>query len=103
MISTTAPIATRPFTLIGELMNNSFARARNAFKNRDVTRFQQLARHQAELGADFLTLNIDGTQSMRVRKPEMLDFLPDLVPALQEATNTPIAFDNPDIDFHISA
>jgi 5-methyltetrahydrofolate corrinoid/iron sulfur protein methyltransferase len=25
------------------------------------------------------------------------------VPAIQEATNTPIAFDNPDIDFHIHA
>lgn len=102
MSITTAPIiATRPFTLIGELMNNSFARARDAFQNRDLTKFQQLARRQSELGADFLTLNIDGTQSMRVRKPEMLAFLPDLVPALQEATNTPIAFDNPDIDFHI--
>jgi 5-methyltetrahydrofolate corrinoid/iron sulfur protein methyltransferase len=102
--TTAAPtIATRPFTLIGELMNNSFARARDAFQNRDVTKFKQLAKLQSDLGAEFLTLNIDGTQSMRVRKPEMLDFLPDLVPALQEATNTPIAFDNPDVDFHVHA
>ena len=99
----TASIATRPFTLIGELMNNSFARARGAFQSRDVKKYQELAKLQSDLGADFVTLNIDGTQSMRVRKPEMLAFLPDLVPALQEATNTPIAFDNPDIDFHIHA
>src|SRR4051812_14575411 len=84
-------------------MNNSFARARDAFQRRDVTKYQALAKLQSELGADFLTLNIDGTQTMRVRKPEMLAFLPDLVPAIQEATNTPLAFDNPDIDFHKAA
>ena len=95
--------ATRPFTLIGELMNNSFARARDAFAHRDVGRYQQLARRQSDLGADFLTLNIDGTQTMRVRKDEMLAFLPDLVLAVQEATATPIAFDNPDVDFHAKA
>jgi 5-methyltetrahydrofolate corrinoid/iron sulfur protein methyltransferase len=102
-VTTTPLIATRPFALIGELLNNSFARARDAFQRRDLEKYQQLAKLQSDLGADFLTLNIDGTQSMRVRKPEMLDFLPDLVPALQEATNTPIAFDNPDVDFHIKA
>lgn len=93
----------RPFKLIGELMNNSFARARRAFQARDVAKYSELARHQSELGAEFLTLNIDGTQTMRVRPEEMLAFLPDLVPALQEATNTPISFDNPAIDFHIKA
>ena len=100
-MNTPALIATRPFTLIGELLNNSFARARDAFQRRDLSKYQALAKRQADLGADFLTLNIDGTQSMRVRKEEMLAFLPDLVPALQEATDTPIAFDNPDIDFHV--
>jgi len=103
VITTSPPITTRPFTLIGELMNNSFARARSAFQRRDITGFQELAKLQSELGADFLTLNIDGTQSMRVMKQQMLDFLPDLVPAIQEATNTPIAFDNPDVDFHVQA
>jgi 5-methyltetrahydrofolate--homocysteine methyltransferase len=105
MMTTTTPtsIATRPFTLIGELMNNSFARAREAFQNRDLRKYQQLARRQSDLGADFLTLNIDGTQSMRVRTEEMLAFLPDLIPAIQEATSTPIAFDNPDVEFHTKA
>ena len=100
---TTTPTAVRPFALIGELMNNSFARARDAFQRRDLAKYQQLAQLQSDLGADFLTLNIDGTQSMRVRKEEMLALLSDLVPAIQDATNTPIAFDNPDVDFHVKA
>jgi len=81
-------------------MNNSFARAARAFANRDLAAYQQLAKRQAELGADYLTLNIDGTRSMRVKPQEMLDFLPDLIPAIQEATHVPIAFDNPSVDFH---
>lgn len=90
----------RPFRLIGELMNNSFARAARAWKDRDLAGYQRLARRQAELGVDFLTLNIDGTQSMRVRPEEMFAFLPDLIPAIQEATNVPLAFDNPSAEFH---
>ena len=90
----------RPFKLIGELINSSFARAARAWRNRDLTVYQQLARRQAELGVDYLTLNIDGTQTMRVRPQEMYDLLPDLIPAIQEATNVPIAFDNPSVEFH---
>jgi len=101
MIDTMGPkITKRPFMLIGELMNNSFARAARAFKNRDIAKFQQLAQLQANLGAGFLTLNIDGTQRMMVKMEEMLQFLPDLVPSLQVATDLPISFDNPAIDFH---
>jgi len=90
----------RPFKLIGELMNNSFARAGRAWKNRDLAGFQHLAKLQADLGASYLTLNIDGTQSMRVKPQEMYDFLPDLIPAIQEATSIPISFDNPSYEFH---
>jgi cobalamin-dependent methionine synthase I len=90
----------RPFKLIGELINNSFARAAKAFKNRDVKGYQVLAARQQELGADYLTLNIDGTQTMMVRPQEMFDFLPDLIPAIQEVCSIPIAFDNPSIEFH---
>ena len=90
----------RPFKLIGELINNSFARATKAFKHRDVKGYQHLAKVQTELGADYLTLNIDGTQSMMVRPQEMFDFLPDLIPAIQEVTDVPLAFDNPSIEFH---
>jgi cobalamin-dependent methionine synthase I len=86
--------------IIGELMNNSYARAREAFSNRDVAGYQNLARIQTDLGASFLTLNIDGTQRIQVRKEEMLAFLPDVIPAIQEASSTPISFDNPSVDYH---
>jgi cobalamin-dependent methionine synthase I len=90
----------RPFRLIGELINNSFARAARAFNARDLAGYQHLARRQSELGADYLTLNIDGTQSMMVRPEEMFAFLPDLIPAIQEVTSVPLAFDNPSVEFH---
>ncbi|HMP82690.1 MAG TPA: dihydropteroate synthase [Verrucomicrobiota bacterium] len=86
--------------IIGELMNNSYARARNAFTARDLNAYQNLARIQTGLGADFLTLNVDGTQQIQVRMPEMLAFLPDLIPAIQEVTSTPISFDNPSVEYH---
>jgi cobalamin-dependent methionine synthase I len=86
--------------IIGELMNNSYARARRAFSARDPKGYQELAKLQTRLGADFLTLNIDGTQNIQVRRQEMLDFLPELIPAIQEATATPIAFDNPSVEYH---
>jgi 5-methyltetrahydrofolate corrinoid/iron sulfur protein methyltransferase len=86
--------------IIGELMNNSYARARRAFSKRDANGYQELARLQSRLGADFLTLNLDGTQSIQVRRQEMLDLLPEVIPAIQEATATPIAFDNPSVEYH---
>jgi len=94
------PPSRRPFRLIGELINSSFARAAKAWKNRDLAAYQHLAQVQAKLGADYLTLNIDGTQNMRVLPQEMFDFLPDLIPAIQEVTSVPIAFDNPSVEFH---
>src|SRR5215212_2084055 len=90
----------RPFSLIGELINHSFARAARAWEARDVAGYQKLAKLQADLGADYITLNIDGTQSMRVTPQDMYDLLPDLIPAIQEATSIPIAFDNPAVEFH---
>lgn len=81
-------------------MNNSFARAARAWKDQSLGGYQHLARRQEELGADFLTLNIDGTQSLMVRPNEMFEFLPDLIPAIQDATNIPISFDNPAAEFH---
>lgn len=95
-----ATSARRPFKLIGELINSSFARAARAWKSRDVKGYQHLARLQTELGADYITLNIDGTQSMMVKPQEMYDFLPDLIPAIQDVTKVPIAFDNPSVEFH---
>lgn len=81
-------------------MNNSYARARNAFTARDVTGYQQLARSQSDLGARYLTLNLDGTARIQVKMEEMLAFLPDVIPAIQSVTSVPISFDNPSIRYH---
>ena len=86
--------------IVGELMNNSYARARKAFVERDIDAYGRLAKLQADIGADYLTLNLDGTQRIQVRRQEMIDFLPEVIPAIQEATSTPIAFDNPSLEYH---
>lgn len=86
--------------IIGELMNNSYARARKAFTDRDPRGYQELAKLQTNLGASYLTLNLDGTQQIQVRRQEMLDFLPDVIAAIQEVSDTPIAFDNPSFEYH---
>jgi 5-methyltetrahydrofolate--homocysteine methyltransferase len=86
--------------IVGELMNNSYARARKAFVERDIDAYGRLAKLQADLGADYLTLNLDGTQRIQVRRQEMIDFLPEVIPAIQEATSTPLAFDNPSLEYH---
>jgi 5-methyltetrahydrofolate--homocysteine methyltransferase len=93
-------MTTKKLNIIGELMNNSYARARDAFTDRNLAGYQNLARIQTNLGAKYLTLNIDGTQRIQVKMREMLDFLPDLIPAIQEATSTPISFDNPSVEYH---
>ncbi|WED65042.1 dihydropteroate synthase [Synoicihabitans lomoniglobus] len=86
--------------IIGELINNSYARARRAFTDRDVSGYQALAKSQADLGARYLTVNLDGTQRISVRQEEMFAFLPEVIPALQEVCSTPLAFDNPAVDYH---
>jgi cobalamin-dependent methionine synthase I len=86
--------------IIAELMNNSYARARRAFTDRDLVGYQNLAKLQSKLDVDYLTLNIDGTQQIQVKMKEMLEFLPELVPAIQEVTSIPIAFDNPSVEYH---
>lgn len=93
----------RNLHIVGELMNNSYARARNAFLARDLDAYGRLARLQSDLGAEYLTLNLDGTQRIQVRRQEMIDFLPELIPTIQEATSTPIAFDNPAMEYHKAA
>ncbi|NWK54114.1 dihydropteroate synthase [Verrucomicrobiaceae bacterium N1E253] len=90
----------KQLNIIGELINNAYARARRAWADRNLEGFQNLAKVQTNLGARYLTLNIDGTSTMQVKQEEMLDFLPTLVPALQQATSTPISFDNPAVEFH---
>lgn len=86
--------------IIGELMNNSYARARKAFTERSAADYAHLAKLQADLGVQYLTLNLDGTARIQVRMEEMLALLPDVVQAIQEATDCPISFDNPSIKYH---
>lgn len=86
--------------VIGDLINNAYARARSAFRDRSIVGYQALARGQTALGAAFLDVNIDGTQQIQVRLPEMLDFLPDLIPALQEVSPLPLCIDNPSVEYH---
>jgi len=86
--------------IIGELINNSYARARKAFVTRNPEGYAQLAKIQADLGVSYLTMNLDGTQRIQVRMEEMLAMLPDVIPAVQAATSVPISFDNPSVDYH---
>ena len=89
-----------PLRIVGELMNNSYARARHAFLERDAQGYQELAKIQTGLGASYLTLNLDGTQRIQVKKADMLAFLPEVIAAIQETVSTPISFDNPGIEYH---
>ncbi len=89
--------------VIGELINNSYARARSAWEARDVRGFQALMQLQAGAGAEMVNVNIDGTQRVSVTTKEMLDFLPKLIPALQEVSGVPLSFDNPNIEYHLAA
>jgi 5-methyltetrahydrofolate corrinoid/iron sulfur protein methyltransferase len=90
---------TKKFRTVGDLINNAYARARKAFRERDLKGYQNLAVLQANLGVDFLDVNLDGTQQIQVKPQEMLDFLPDVIPALQEATPLPLCIDNPSVDY----
>ena len=85
--------------IIGDLINNAYGRARTAFTDKNLKGYQALAKSQADLGVDFLDVNIDGTRLIQVRLEEMLAFLPDLIPALQEITRVPLCMDNPSVDF----
>jgi 5-methyltetrahydrofolate--homocysteine methyltransferase len=89
--------------IIGELMNNAYARARTAWEKRDVAGYQHLTQLQADQGAAILNLNIDGTQRISVTMEEMLAFLPQLVPAVQAVTTVPLSFDNPNLDYQRTA
>jgi 5-methyltetrahydrofolate--homocysteine methyltransferase len=93
-------MANRQLHIIGELINNSYARARNAFTARDPQGYAELARIQADLGVRYLTLNLDGTARLSVKMDEMLALLPEVIPAVQAASDVPISFDNPSVEYH---
>ena len=89
--------------IIGDLINSAYGRARKAWRNRDLEGYQKLALSQVDWGSKFLDVNIDRTKSGDVSLEEMLEFLPELIPALQEVTNVPLCFDNPSPDFQQTA
>jgi len=86
--------------VIGDLINNAYARARNAFSARSLEGYQRLAKLQTDLGVAYLDVNLDGTQQIQVRPREMLDLLPELLPALQEVSDRPLCIDNPSVEYH---
>ena len=90
----------RPLNIIGELINNSYARARTAFTERNPAAYAHLAKVQADLGVRYLTLNLDGTARIQVRMEEMLALLPDVIHAIQAVTSVPLSFDNPSVEYH---
>jgi cobalamin-dependent methionine synthase I len=85
--------------IIGDLINNAYGRARKAFSERNLEGYRNLAKVQTDLGVDFLDLNCDGTSRIQVKLNEMLDFLPDIVPAIQEVSSLPICVDNPAVEY----
>jgi 5-methyltetrahydrofolate--homocysteine methyltransferase len=91
---------TQKLHTIGDLINNAYGRARKAFRARDLKGYQDLARSQTALGVDYLDVNLDGTQQIQVKQKEMLDFLPEVIPALQEASSLPLCIDNPAMEYH---
>ena len=94
------PTSPAPLRLGGDLINNAYGRARRAWTARDPAAYQKLAQLQVEAGAEFLDVNLDATQNLQVRREEMLAFLPEVIPALQEVAKVPLCFDNPRVDFH---
>lgn len=90
----------RKLHIIGELINNSYARARKAFTGRSPQDYANLAKLQADLGVSYLTLNLDGTARIQVRMEEMLAMLPDVIRAIQAVTDRPLSFDNPSVEYH---
>lgn len=90
---------TNKVRIIGDLINNAYGRARTAFEDQDLAGYQKLATLQADLGVEYLDLNIDGTRLIQVKLEEMLAFLPEVIPAIQEVTSVPLCMDNPSLEF----
>jgi len=77
-------------TIIGERINSGFPRSRELLESMDIPELAKLAVLQVEKGAGFLTINI-GENPL-----ERLDFLRELITAVQNAVEVPLSFDSPD-------
>jgi len=98
-----ATMAQPKIRIIGDVINNAYGRARKAWSERSFEKYQAIVKSQDENGVEAIDVNIDGTQTLQVRAHEMVEFLPELVPALQEVTTTALCFDNPGLEFHKAA
>jgi cobalamin-dependent methionine synthase I len=75
--------------IVGEKLNSSIKRVAAAIEARDVATIQDLARRQAEAGADYLDVNA------AARVAEELDDLAWLIETVQAVTDTPLCVDSP--------
>lgn len=78
--------------IIGELINGSRKRIKQAIADRDAGYINDLATQQAEAGADFIDCN-PGT----VGEQEVAD-MQWLVETIQQSTDNPITFDSPNVE-----
>ncbi|MBT8044171.1 MAG: dihydropteroate synthase [Verrucomicrobiae bacterium] len=89
--------------IIGELINNAYARSRRAWENRDLAGYQALATSQVDHGSEYLDVIVDSTPKCSIDKEEAIAFLPTLIPALQSVTSVPLCFDHSDVNYHRTA
>lgn len=78
--------------IIGEKINGAIPSVGEAIANKDVALIQELAKTQAEAGADFIDVCASTDVAVEL---ETMQWLIDLV---QEVTDTPIAIDSPSAD-----
>jgi hypothetical protein len=76
--------------IIGELINASRKAIQEAIEARDAAAIQQVAKDQADAGADYIDVNAGVFVG---KEPEYLTWLVEVV---QHATDTPCAIDSPD-------
>jgi cobalamin-dependent methionine synthase I len=75
--------------IVGEKLNSSIKRVAEAIESRDSATVQDLARRQAEAGADYIDVNA------AVRVAEELDDLAWLIECVQAVVATPLCIDSP--------
>ncbi len=75
--------------IVGEKLNSSIKRVAEAIEKRDAATIQDLAKRQAEAGADFLDVNA------AIRVSQELDDLTWMVEAVLAVTDKPLCIDSP--------
>lgn len=82
----------RPLTIVGERINPGFKSSLALFESENITGIQELARKQADAGASYLTVNIGN------RAVSDAHFMREVIGAIQDAVDIPLAFDFPRLD-----